>query len=60
MLDISMCENYECKKRNQCYRHTAKPEKYQSYAEFSEICGNWNNYKYMIPNGEKMDDEINN
>jgi hypothetical protein len=34
MPDISMCKNEECPLRNQCYRYTAVPEVYQSYASF--------------------------
>ena len=31
MLDISMCKNKKCSKRNRCYRFLAKPNGYQSY-----------------------------
>lgn len=46
MPDISMCENKKCKRRKQCYRYTAKPNKYrQSYAKFEE-----KDCKYFIDN----------
>jgi len=32
MPDISMCNGYDCPKRNKCYRFTARPDEYwQSY-----------------------------
>jgi len=40
--DITMCMNENCKVKEQCYRYTAKPDKWQSYAMFSteeEKCG---------------------
>ena len=52
MPDITMCWNNKCKKKNKCYRHTAKPEDLlQSYAVFNpENSGNckefWDNREY--------------
>lgn len=35
MLDITMCDNKECNKKETCYRYTAKPHEYwQSYCTF--------------------------
>lgn len=34
MPDISMCANQTCPKKESCYRFTAKPCKYQTYADF--------------------------
>lgn len=42
MADISKCANSEkCPKKNNCYRHTAKPHDYQSWPDFykkGEVC----------------------
>jgi len=34
MPDISMCCNLDCPVKKKCYRWMAKPDKWQSYAEF--------------------------
>lgn len=34
MPDITMCTNDTCKAVEYCYRRTARPSKYQSYARF--------------------------
>ena len=35
MPDISMCKNKECKFKKDCYRFTAKPDKFmQVYGDF--------------------------
>ena len=34
MPDITMCKNESCKRKHTCYRYTATPDKYQSYAYF--------------------------
>ncbi len=34
MNDITMCKNNDCKDRQKCYRYTAMPSSYQSYADF--------------------------
>lgn len=38
MPDISMCLGKACKKKNQCFRAMAKPDKFQSYGCFEEDC----------------------
>lgn len=35
MPDISMCQNAECIKSNNCYRFLAIPSLMQSYADFN-------------------------
>jgi hypothetical protein len=35
--DITMCISQTCPIRDMCYRHKAVPDKYQSYANFSEL-----------------------
>jgi len=34
MPDISMCMNNTCPLRSHCYRFTATPSQYQTYADF--------------------------
>lgn len=47
MPDITMCVSRGCPKKNECYRYTAKPDKYyQSYADYGKICLE-NDYKYF-------------
>lgn len=38
MPDITMCTSQSCQNREQCYRAMAKPDKYQSYADFTSLC----------------------
>ena len=35
-MDITMCTSSTCQNREQCYRAMAKPDKYQSYADFTK------------------------
>lgn len=35
MADITMCANFDCPRRKQCYRATARPSMNQSWCEFS-------------------------
>lgn len=35
MPDITMCENKDCPLKQSCYRYTAIPSRYQSYANFA-------------------------
>ena len=37
-MDITMCTSSTCQNREQCYRAMAKPDKYQSYADFTKLC----------------------
>ena len=36
MPDITMCLNEKRKRRLECYRYIAKPDRYQSYSTFQE------------------------
>lgn len=36
MADITMCGNDNCTKREQCFRYTATPSQWQSYAAFTQ------------------------
>jgi hypothetical protein len=51
--DLSMCNNSKCEKFRECYRAMCIPDSWQSYAEFKNICGEWNDYKYHYPIGDK-------
>lgn len=49
MPDITMCFAKNCNIKEHCYRFTAKPDKFQSYSDFSELCcsnRNRTNVKY--------------
>ena len=46
MPDITMCMSKDCSKKNECYRSIAKPDKYQSYADYGKICLE-NDYRYF-------------
>lgn len=38
MPDITMCTSQTCERREQCYRAIVKPDKIQSYADFTSLC----------------------
>jgi hypothetical protein len=40
MPDISMCKGGSCPDKEQCYRYTATPSHWQSYANFMDFPGN--------------------
>lgn len=48
--DITMCSPTKyLKKCNKCYRRNAKPDKWQSYSNFYDVCKNKRNkYEYFI------------
>ena len=55
MPDITMCLASDCKIKNSCYRHTAKPDRYQSYSDYSSFCNKSNktgnkSYSYYMNN----------
>ena len=54
MPDITMCLASDCKIKNSCYRHTAKPDRYQSYSDYSSFCNKSKNgnksYSYYMSN----------
>ena len=60
MPDISMCQNEDCPKKDQCHRYTATPSPmWQSYSDFTfevvgeqAVCRNfWPNYDQQVING---------
>lgn len=51
MPDIAMCEGGSCKLKETCYRHTAKPDYYQSY--FSEPPVDGDKCDYYLPDRRK-------
>lgn len=49
MPDISMCQNKNCKVKEQCYRFTAIPDNlWQAYAEFGTAAGEKCEYFWAI------------
>jgi len=47
MIDISLCQNEECGKKDQCYRYNAEADPdYQSYGWFE--CDKNGDCKYFI------------
>lgn len=50
MPDITMCLTRTCLKKEECYRYKAKPDRYQSYANFTELCAKEiENSEYFMP-----------
>ena len=37
MPNITMCTSQTCERREECYRAMAKPDKIQSYGDFTKI-----------------------
>ena len=37
-MDICMCMSKNCERREECFRAQATPDRYQTYADFEEIC----------------------
>lgn len=52
MPDITMCRSNDCPKRSHCYRAQAKPDKLQSYSDFSAECFQYNFLRYWGMSGE--------
>ena len=48
MPDISMCANYKCVRRSDCYRYRAIPFKLQTYSRFRPINGRCQNYMPIV------------
>ena len=42
MPDMTMCTSRSCKKREECYRAMAKPDRIQSYGDFTKVCADKN------------------
>ena len=61
MPDITMCTSASCANREQCYRAMAKPDKYQSYGDFTKICAE-KNYRCMwiIKDGDVVVSDMDN
>ena len=47
MPDITMCSGQNCPIKQSCYRFTAKPSRYQSYADFAY-------QKVVVVDGQKQ------
>ena len=52
MPDITMCRSSDCPKRSHCYRAQAKPDKLQSYSDFSAKCFQYNFLRFWSMSGE--------
>lgn len=61
MPDITMCTSSTCQNREQCYRAMAKPDKYQSYTDFTKLCAE-KDYQCMwvIKDGDVLMNDIDN
>ena len=42
MVDITMCRNLQCAKKDICYRFNAIPSSFQSYSDFQPVNGECN------------------
>ena len=49
MPDITLCMSAECTERETCYRAMAKPDKYQSYANFEYVCNEESGFEDFMP-----------
>ena len=58
MPDITMCCSSDCHKRSHCYRAQAKPDKLQSYSDFSAECFQYNFLRFWSMSEES--DEMKN
>lgn len=45
-----MCMSQGCPKKNECYRHTAKPDRLQSYSNYEMDCLK-DDYKFFWKDG---------
>lgn len=59
MADIAQCQFNVCPKSNQCYRFLAKPDKYQTYMLFQNICNEKNDYEWFWQNRNKQNENEN-
>lgn len=50
MADITMCTCNGCPVKDECYRTRAKPDPYQSYANFEYECNEENGFADFIKN----------
>ena len=58
MPDITMCDsNNKCPVQDQCYRHMARPDKFQSYSDFYAACNSSNHHAYMMRMKKKEESE---
>ena len=61
MPDITMCTSKTCERRKQCYRATAKPDKMQSYADFTSLCADRDfRCQWVVTDREVLADDISN
>ena len=48
MADITMCPSKTCPRRESCYRALAKPDRLQSYTDFTEWCRKTDEYYWSV------------
>lgn len=59
MPDITMCTSQTCERRGQCYRAMAKPDKCQSYADFTKLCADRDfRCQWIVTDREVLADDI--
>lgn len=60
-MDITMCANEECERREQCHRAMATPDVMQSWADFGQDCKNndYRNQWEIRENNIYVDDKSN-
>ncbi len=52
MVRLELCNYTSCPKARECYRTVAEIG-VNGYADFKNVCGDWNNYKYFYEIGDK-------
>lgn len=57
MPDITMCLSNDCDKYLTCYRAQAKPDKVQSYNNFSTYCHKRSGFCEYIPTERSLSNE---
>ena len=53
--DITKCPGGNCPYKEDCYRYTVKPDKWQSYADFSKLIDDGRKCEHFWPNDTSKD-----
>lgn len=56
MQDITKCKATDCKKKENCFRYVASSYRYQSFADFSELCKTDSKYYWPIVEEKQVND----
>ena len=51
--DISKCPGNDCPMKEQCYRYTVKPDRFQSYSDFTQDLNSEEKCKFFISNEDE-------